>query len=63
MADLYAADEQDMADGLVSNGSRGVADEEGGVPPPYMPGSQAGASGSRTSLGRFGKDGEFPGLR
>ena len=72
MSDLYLQDdanELDMADGLVSNGSRGggIA-ADGTVPPPYMPDleanrNEAGASSSRTSLGRYGKDQEFPGLR
>ncbi|KAE9377175.1 hypothetical protein N431DRAFT_436427 [Stipitochalara longipes BDJ] len=70
MSDLYLpddADEIDMADGLVSNGSGGRSgDGNDVVPPPYMPDLEAnrgGASASTMSLGRFGKDGEFPGLR
>jgi hypothetical protein len=70
MSDLYLpddADELDMVDGLVSNGSRGPsAEEDGSVLPPYMPDLEAnrnGASASRTSLERYGKDQEFPGLR
>jgi hypothetical protein len=70
MSDFYLpndANEMDMADGLVSNGSRGAsAGEDESIPPPYMPDLEAnrnGAGSSRTNLGRYGKDQEFPGLR
>jgi hypothetical protein len=63
-----------MADGLVSSGSRGGGTTEDIVPPPYMPsldsdleaggrGAEERRGGSRTSLERWGKDQEFPGLR
>jgi hypothetical protein len=58
-----------MADGLASNGSRDGGMTDGIIPPPYMPsldleaGGREGRTRSRTSLERWGKDQEFPGLR
>jgi hypothetical protein len=71
MSDLYLSpdgEEIDMSDALVSNGSRPNSDnahnDNAPYPPPYMPDLEANRpSGSRSSLGRYGKDQEFPGLR
>lgn len=54
---LYDAEEEDVADGLVADGSRG---SQSG-PPPYVPGREDTENG--IPLGRYGKDQEFPGLR
>jgi len=58
-------DEMDMADGLVSNGSRGGSQNSTTNLPPYMPDLEANRliAGNSSPLGSYGKDQDFPGLR
>lgn len=58
-------DEMNMADGLVSNGSRGESQNSTTNLPPYIPDLEANrpSAGNSSPLGSYGKDQDFPGLR
>jgi len=62
---LYDADEMDVADGLVTDGSRGGRWNGTNNPPPYIPDLEANrpGAGNGTPLGSYSKEQDFPGLR
>ena len=65
-SNIYDADEADVADGIVSDGSRGEGQNGVSNPPPYVPDDlEANTPGMENGipLRAYGKDQEFPGLR